>query len=307
MFTNHFEVAIAAHYLPDRTRHLAAVLLAMADWPVASLNVTIDTNDTMLSEDAEIMAACRALRDAGHAIAFAIASELEHPHHLTWVHKDRLQQWHQAGGNAGDCFIYLEDDIVLTAENLSYFLRCMTQLEETGSVPGFVRYEEKRNVQVATDFLSRQLVRERDIIRVGGQKFVAPQFPYWAGFILDRELAGEYLASAWIERDAIENLPQLRSPDCRAQSAFGISYVGVANGQRSRILVAVDDHLHPEPACLIKHATNNYVSDPNNDFATIPVADIFQWRSASSVIESMASRLGAFARRVARKLRRMAG
>ncbi|TNE50387.1 MAG: hypothetical protein EP341_07680 [Sphingomonadales bacterium] len=306
MFTNHFEVAIAAHYVPDRTRHLAAVLLAMADWPVASLNVTVDTNDMALAENAEIVAACRALRDVGHAIAFAIAGELEHPYHLTWVHKDRLRKWHQAGGNAADCFIYLEDDIVLTAENLSYFLRCMTQLEDTGSVPGFIRYEESQNGPVATDFLSRQLVRESDIMQVEGRKFVAPQFPYWAGFILNRELAGEYLASAWIERDVIENLPQLRSPDCRAQSAFGISYVGVPIGQRSRILVAVDDHLHPEPACLISHATNNYVFDPNNDFATIPVANIFQWRSASSEIESMASRLGAFARRVARKLRRMA-
>ena len=298
-------VSVAAHYVPRRVEFLAQVLLAISQWQAADVTVFIDTNDLALADDPQLAAAVAALAARGYDLRFDRATGMAHPWHLTWWHKPRLREWSAGGGDPDDLFIYVEDDIVITQDNLAYFTGALPAAKAQGRIPGFLRYELAADGTVMTpDARGCQLVNAVEQLVLDGQRFIAPVWPYWAGFVLDRELATEYLASPWSDLELADRLPQSVRHSCRVQSAWALTYAEVPNGVHSRYIVPVDDKLNPLSTCLVWHSANNYVVSKQYNFGTVRMADMFRTDAWGARLYNTAWQARALLRRVSDKVRR---
>jgi len=300
-------VSIAAHYVPRRVEYLAHVLLAISRWQGWDVTVYLDTNDLALADDPALAGATAAVQARGFTLCCDVAHGMAHPWHLTWWHKPRLREWAAQGGDAADLFIYIEDDIVITQENLAYFIHTLPLAREQGRIPGFLRYELADDGTVMTpDARGCQQVTAAERLVLGGQDFIAPHWPYWAGFVLDRELVSEYLASPWADLEQADRLPQSHNHSCRVQSAWALTYAAVPPGAHSRYVVPVDPYLDPLPECLVWHSANNYVRSKQHNFGTVRMADMYRASALGARFYNLRWKAQAFARRVGDKVRREA-
>jgi hypothetical protein len=191
---SHATVCITAHYVPARVQFLETVLTAIATWAVERVNCVIVTNSMDLMEQTSILALRETYAAKGWELRGELSRQLNDPFELTWVHKNLLQDWLSATVNNSDLFLYLEDDIVLTKNNLYYFIHYLPLLRIHRLIPSFVRYETVNGDARSVDFIEPQLIRGSRI-RLAGYEFISPSNPYWAGYILDKSLAEEYVKS----------------------------------------------------------------------------------------------------------------
>ncbi len=297
-------VSIAAHYVPARIPFLARSLEVMIDWPVADAAITVVTNDAGLQDEPDFKRVSNALRTKGHSIAIDIVNDLAHPWHLTWWHKRHLRSWIKTARD-GELFVYIEDDIAIPAEALAYFRKHVESAKSKGLIPGFLRIENAPDGRsIAADYLGPQTVTENEIVTLGGTRFVAPKFPYWAGFVMDSDLAGEYLASPWSDRKLADTMPQSNGHSCRVQSAWGLTYHKLPEGLFSRMIIPVDDDLQPLDNCMVWHTANNYSVSKKHGFGTVPAKAVFQRPGVNALLRSGRWQTSNFIRRLSARLRR---
>lgn len=311
-----FDVSIAAHYVPKRIPHLIEVLHAIVDWNRPSVSVTLVTNDPAINDEPLVIEARRRLEARGFTLRIDVTHDMAHPWHLTWWHKQHLRDWFEreaAGeGTPEDLFMYIEDDIVVTRENIAYFTRWLPETRKRGCIPGFLRFETLPDGTVMSpDYRGHQLVRENERLTIGGQAFLSPSHPYWAGFILDRALCAEYLASPWSDLEEADKQPQSVSHTCRVQSAWALTYDTVPQGLHSRYVVPVTERLEPQPECLVWHSANNYTVSQALHFGTVKMKDVFLKPGPVAALRNRKWHFDAFARRarvkLAKELGKMAG
>lgn len=299
------DVSIAAYYAPERAGFLGEVLTAIAGWRQHDVRITIDTNDLALKDEAVLQEPLTLLRERDFAITFDQATGMAHPFHLTWWHKRRLREWAAGGGNQTDLFVYIEDDMVLSADNIDYFIAARSSLAGTPLIPGFIRYEaDPDGKATSVDFRQLQLIDKTDFILVDDYRFIAPEAPYWAGFILDRSLCGEYLASPWSQLRSAETMPQSKGHTCRVQSAWALTYENVPAGLPSRCVIALDEGLDPIPKCRVRHAAGNYSVSRKHGFGSLALDQVFQIKSVRSRLADTSVSLRRNSRRLADRLRR---
>lgn len=302
-----FDVSIAAHYVPSRIPFLAEVLKAIADWDRPKVSVTLVTNDLAIAEEPMMQACAEQLRARGFAVHYDLTHGMAHPWHLTWWHKQHLREWHKRAGTPHDLFMYIEDDIVVTAENIAYYERYLPACKARGVLPGFLRFEVLPDgTRMTPDARGYQAIGPNEEMLLEGQRFVAPKFSYWAGFIVDRELCSEYFASPWSDIEKADTLPQSRKHSCRVQSAWALTFENVPAGLPSRYVVPVDEQLSPLECCQVWHSANNYTVSKQYNFGTVRMDEMFQRSPTITALRQAAWDASAFRRRVFDKLRRMA-
>lgn len=151
-------ICIAFHYSPDREKYLIQVLLNLISNYKCPKTIIIDTNEGF---DLNIY--------TGAHIVINIHPILEHPFHLTYMHrrhiKDSIDNY--------DVFYYLEDDILLPYENYLNYLENFKLLWPE-YVPALVRIEEKEGEQYISDIPTRQYL---NIIDFKGKQFAPIPFP----------------------------------------------------------------------------------------------------------------------------------
>lgn len=273
-------VFITAHYLPPRLPFLRTVLDAVAAWPDCTVDVRLVTNDRDLREEELVREQARRFREAGSALRCLVVDDLDHPFLLTWHHKRHLDGWTRTAGE-GDLFVYLEDDTVLTAAGIEYFQEYRAVLGGLGLIPGYLRFEQLPGGPArAVDLVRPELVGHRNTARVGDVTAHVCANPYWAGFILDRELAEEYLGSRSFDIEASRFIGW----DVRARAAIGPCFERVPAGFSARNAVVLSEG-RPLEGALVWHCANTYASIDHPHYGRLAVADAF--RSGSS----LASRL----------------
>jgi hypothetical protein len=263
-------VCISAHYVPARVQFLETVLTAIATWPVEKVHGVIVTNSIDLMEQASILALKETYATKGWELRGELSGPLNHPFELTWVHKNLLQDWLSAGVKNDDLFFYLEDDIVLTRRNLDYFIHYLQLLRIHRLIPSFLRYETVNLGARSVDFTEPQVVRGSRI-RLAGYEFIGPSNPYWAGYILDKSLAEEYVKS-----DSFDlNRSRLRSSwEVRERAAMGLTWEHPPKGFESRYVVPLVD-ARPAEECLVWHCAQTYTSAGHPKFGRLPVEEMF--------------------------------
>lgn len=245
-------------------------------WDRPHVSVTLVTNDLAIGSEPLIKAAKSKLERRGFELSAQEAHDLAHPWHLTWWHKRRLRSWFSGGGSSQDLFMYIEDDIVVTRDNIAYFTQFLEAAKREGLLPGFLRFEKgAKGKRISPDYRGFQQVSNKEKRTLNGQRFIAPQFSYWAGFIVDRELCAEYLNSPWSDLATADQMPQSKSHSCRVQAAWALTFVGVPDGLPSRYVVPVDENDHPLECCQVWHSANNYSVSKELNFGTVAMKDIF--------------------------------
>ena len=196
---------------------------------------------------------------------------LGHPYLLTWCH---LQVFRKAllSDQAISHFLYLEDDMCVTAENISYWIEGRERLRKFGLIPSFFRFElcPSTGESYSTDVIARvnfaviPKVEFKDI----GYAYLNLPNPYQGMYFLDRELMMEHL-------DSQSSNPDFGIWSIREKAAQGITFLNVPEGFTSRNLIGYSMVLDTiDIRCLVYHTANNYVTNPDTPYAKIRVADL---------------------------------
>jgi hypothetical protein len=179
-----------------------------------------------------------------------------HPHFLTWKCRDLLREQR----DDYEVFMYLEDDILVPRQAITYWREHYTPLLRANYNLGFVRIETGENGQeYITDLYGERL--DTTFTLENTNYCVNNKNPYCAFWIYDREEFGRFVDSPHYD---MKHIPGY---GIREMSAFGLH--DMSNPWYQDTLIPLcDDSLHPD--CRIYHMPNNYVTDRTSLFATIP-------------------------------------
>ena len=176
------------------------------------------------------------------------------PFYLSWLCRDLLKTQR----DDYDVFMYVEDDIVVPAAALDYWIN-HNSLTEQGYNLGFVRIEVLEGKEYITDLCGERL---DTLVRIDGADFVVNnKNPYCAFWIYSKTEFAKFVDSTYY---SMHNIPNY---GIRETSAIGLHGVGTP-WYKATVIPLVHGNL--VDACRIYHIANNYVIDGNNSFATIP-------------------------------------
>lgn len=247
-------VCISAHYVPERIPYLDLVLNSIATWSVDYAKVVLVTNDETLMEEPAITSQQSRFSEKGWELTHHTCGGLDHPFNLTWGHKPLIRRWLDTANEETDYFLYLEDDLVISDDNINYLLTTLPILKPHRLIPGFLRYEIVNERRFLVDLVEKQFKHRYKSLRVYGITYISPGNPYWAGFVLDKSLAAEYVDSNSFD---MERSASVTDWDVRERAAMGLTWENWPKGFRSRIVVPFAA-LRPDEVCLIWHSAQNY-------------------------------------------------
>jgi hypothetical protein len=267
-------VDITFHYKKHRLQYLFQVAKAFSEYPVDLMDIVIFTNAAEEDKLQEITSLCFPLiaphptrPSSNRTVSVESFPDLLDPWHLTWCHKRLISGRFLDTKPAYSHYIHVEDDILLSFDNFCYFVRYRDLLRSEQLIPSFHRVEfnsiDNRLYLVdqigVSDFLSRKTVMVDDFA------FVNPDYPHNAMFILDRDLAFEYVNTRSFDRD--------RSADVRPQwglcerAGMGLCFENTAEGFSCRYAVPVNhDTLLPPYWSWVYHIANNYTKNARTRF-----------------------------------------
>jgi hypothetical protein len=204
----------------------------------------------------------------GYEFRFFIPDTLGHPLLLTWAHfpvfKDLLED------ESFSHFMYLEDDTLITRQNMSYWVESRELLRPYGLIPSFLRVEKKINDDrwFSSDcphpFYIYALPRVQVKENLG---FINLPELYQGMYLLDRELMFEHLNGPTYN-------PNSGVWGIQEKAAQGVTFANVPQGFSTRNLIPYKlDTAQVDERCLIHHVPNNYAQPgPNGKIViTAPV------------------------------------
>lgn len=228
--------------------------------------VYIITNDT-LPHNISCIHDC--LSDCACRYEIIVPSYIGHPFLLTWGHFGVFRKIVDTD-TATSHFLYLEDDILVKKENITYWLQGRQHLSPYGLIPSFVRYEENDSISYCTDIIKPINPKTAASITVKADySYICPKTPYQGMYLLDRDLMKEFLESP-------QSNPEVGKWGIREKAAQGITFVNVPEGFGSRNVIGYITNLGiADPNCFIHHTPNNYATDPTTAFGTLPTSQLF--------------------------------
>jgi hypothetical protein len=267
--------AITFHFDNAHLGFLAEVLRSLSGFAARVLDVVVVTDAVGEQELTALRGLCVDMPPRWRATIRSYG-ELDHPHHLTWCHKEIIYDGFVKGNHG--CyshFIYLEDDILLNFSNFCYFLEFREMLHPFGLLPAFVRTEYSANLgtSVSSDAFWPVYVPAQSHIILDDVVMVNLPNPYNPCFILDQELGDEYVGSRSFDRDASRALCPW---GIRERAAMGLCLENVPPPFQSRYLVPVFRRTGTVPEfARISHLPNNYADDPRSPLGKVPVDTMF--------------------------------
>ena len=164
-------ISIPHHFNPERIEYLNSILRRFLSYRIDT-TIFIDTNssDTILALPND------------ERIRIHIHKQLKHPFHLTWFHRQYMQNYI----DEFDYFMYIEDDIDLPFENFVEYSNNFALLWPK-YIPSFIRIEEKDNTQYVVDQQKAQKIDKSMIVQTNNKKFILLQRPYHAFWIMPQK------------------------------------------------------------------------------------------------------------------------
>lgn len=179
---------------------------------------------------------------------------LGHPYLLTWTHLEVFRQIFN--DTSISHFMYVEDDTLVRAENVNYWMEGREVLRNSGFYPSFFRYELRNDEGPAYSSDCTGPADGRALPYVAQSSdycFVNLPWPYQGMYLMDREMMLEHLSG------------ESSSPDfgrwlIREKAAQGLTFKNVPEGFWSRNLVGYRlDKGRLDEFCLVHHTPNSYV------------------------------------------------
>lgn len=267
--------AITYHFDTTHLGFLAEVLRSLFAFPVAAMDVVVVTNTIREQDLARLHALCVDM-PSGKSASIRSYGGLDHPYHLAWCHKDIISNEFVKGNqDRYSHFIYLEDDILLSFANFCYFIDFREILRPFGLLPGFLRTEYSANLGalVASDAFWPVYVPVQSHICLDDTVLVNMPNPYNPCFILDLELAEEYVRSRSFNREASQAVCRW---GVRERAALGLCLENVPPPFQTRYLVPVSRRTGKLPEfARICHLPNNYADNPRSSLGKVRVDKLF--------------------------------
>jgi hypothetical protein len=239
------KACITFFFNPSRLNFLEANIKALYKLK-ANTKVNIITN----SDKADELKAIKKLAASEQELIIHTPKLLGHPYFLPWSHLDIFRE--DLERSPSDYYLYLEDDLLFSQENLEYFIKYKKILQPYGFYPSFLRYEVKNNQKYSTDLARPKWFFKTKKIYINDEVFLNVYNPYQGMYLLDQEMMQEYFSH--------KITPDFGSWGIREKAAQGLTYLNVPKGFHSRNLVKYDVAVRSFPAeCLIHHMPNNYV------------------------------------------------
>lgn len=260
-------IVVTFHYIEERLDNLLKIssqFKLLAD----RVNTVIVTN----TSDEQHQKKISDIFDS--QVELFVPESLTHPYRLTWCHfeifKDRFKK-----DSSITHFMYLEDDMLIQPNNISYWLKGREDLKSFGLIPSFCRYELRDNLKFSVDNVEIKKLEELKSISVTDEyAYVNLIESYQAMYLLDRELAEEHLfdpdtkVSKWYGNINDDKW-------AREQAAQGMIFTNIPADFISRCLVGFNKIKRKiDPDALIHHTTNNYTTMPNTKHGKTLVDDL---------------------------------
>lgn len=251
-------VCIAAHYNPDRLKHLYAVLKNLGKYECV-VDVIIHTNSDELSY--EFLSNLLTSESFGlNSLEVSTNDLLVHPFHLTWLHRkyisDNIENY--------DCFIYVEDDELIPWDNFKNYL---DRFEELWSeyVPSFVRIEYNAAGEAMVSDTPHQIrLNEHNTYEIKGRHYAALPFPvnYHGFWIMPQKALKESMKEDFVK------LSEGRE--------FAASYTAWELGKRALLEIhKVEDKWLIKESCFSYHLPNNYAISEGSPNGKISPLNLF--------------------------------
>jgi hypothetical protein len=291
-------VAVTFHFRTSRLQLLYQVIRALVEYPVDALEVVLITNVGAQSPEVQhLKDLCSPLFEAlpersGSRLELSVESVvgLPDPWLLPWCHKNLIRDRFLDLTGGYSHFIYIEDDILVSYDNFRYFVHYRDVLREHQLIPSFQRieYNDADNSLYVVDQLATNEFSTRNRVTAGSYDFVNLDNPYAAMFVLDHELASEYVRSASFDRSQSEQV----NPEwgVAERAAMGLCYENVPPGFTSRFVSPVDSVKLTTPRwSWVYHMTNNYSKNRMTPFAKVRADRLFvgdssnNWRPPSKL------------------------
>lgn len=269
-------VSISFHFAPARLCYLEEVLHTLATFPVKGRDIVVFTNTPDATEQETVLQIFRrtGLVD-GLDARLAVEAALPHPYDLTWAHKRLITGAFLAPNSPYTHFVYLEDDERLTFENVAYFLAAREILRPYDLVPAFLRTEwsPERGSYMNTDNVEPVVLAERPHVLAADHGFVSVDNPYCGAFILDHDLAREYVVSRSFDPDRSAEVSPF---GVRERAAMGLTFENPPAPFVYRVVVPVSIATGIPPHCAwLAHLPNNYAENANEPFGKITMTNLF--------------------------------
>jgi hypothetical protein len=271
-------VEITFHYSFKRLGFLFQTIRGLSNLPVEKLQIVVTTNTEDVGSLENIRGLCSPLLDSSpwggwgaRNLAIESFPRLEDPWHLPWCHKHLIPDQFLADGSTYTHFIHLEDDLLLTLDNLLYFDHYLKLLYPHGLIPAFqrVEYNSKKHQLRLLDQLGVSNFDVRGKVWDGDFAFVNPDFPHMAMFILDKALALEYVASRSFDR--IQSTELRPNWGLCERASMGLCFENPPEQFWSRYVVPVHAATKRTPSwSWIYHVANNYFDNPRSPHGKTP-------------------------------------
>lgn len=260
MLIENLLTAITFHYDKNRLTYLEKVCRQI---PSLAFNykVIVVTNTQDENSLNEILDRLKGLNN----LELVVHPQASHPYFLTWAHHPIFKQ--QLISDSGfSHYMYLEDDIFVTARNINYWLRGRHELQNSSFYPSFVRYEinQKNCKHYATDITkSLQFKKLPQVIISTDYAYISSPQPYQGMYLMDQKMLHEYYNSPAYS-------PDFGSWNIREKATQGLTFLNVPNKFFSRNLIGCSlPQKSIDPDAFIEHLPANYANDKNSPFGKI--------------------------------------
>jgi len=295
--------SVTFHFRQSRLQYLFQVLRALSEYPVEFLDIIIVTNVDDQSSVNKIRALCTPLftpfpirKRSKKNISIESHPKLSDPWFLPWSHKHLIADRFLVDESTYTHFIHVEDDILLSFDNFCYFVYFREKLKAERLIPSFQRieYNDVDNRLYLLDQIGVSDFKSRRRVNIDGYAFVNLDYPHTAMFILDRDLAIEYVRTRSFERDRSKEV----KPEwglCE-RASMGLCFESPPKGFALRYVSPVDlDTLTTPYWSWVYHVANNYAKNPLKPFAKTRIDRLFSsdenavaWRPPSKMAENFA-------------------
>jgi hypothetical protein len=274
------EVHIVSHYRNDRAAQLDLVLSAILGWKDCIVRTVITSNTDTYETSGLLGPYFERFSEKGHKLSLNVVTNLTNPRMLTWEHKKFIRPWLDNASRGEDFFLYIEDDIVFTNENLRYYVLHRKRLENSSLIPGFIRYETEGSQKKLVDITRPEYWQRDRTIIINGCVYHANINPYWAGFMIDRDMAAEYINSKSFSPTESEFVAW----NIQERSAMGLTYERPRPNLKTRLVVPIVGD-GPDPGCLVWHCSNTYSISGHPLMSKLTLEQAFQKESTLNYFE----------------------
>lgn len=263
----HLAIAITFHYNENRLEFLEKITSAhryLAD----RVTTFIITNANSSEQIEHINIYSKAQHQT-----IVTPSHIGHPFLLPWCHRSVFSSLIKSDSSVSH-FLYTEDDILLTIENVNYWLRLSPLLQPYLAIPGFIRYEKNsEGALFSTDFTRPLFLNSTFSFWHNEAHLVCLTEPYQAFYLLDRDQMYELLDN---EAGSPDDPSTFGRWDIRAKAAQGLAFWKKNDKYPSNYFIKVNHDKTIDSHALVHHLPNTYVQISNSPYGKISITNCIQ-------------------------------